>query len=124
MTAASCGVTRKGCHPVRCRGWGRDPRFHGNGPVHSQEVGQPAVALFCGARRAGRVHSRNRARGLFTVEQLTEAMKGRTWELHQARRLVDESPWSYKPMEQVMRDQEDLVAPEDRLVALINYKGA
>ena len=51
-------------------------------------------------------------------------MQGKVWEAHKARKLVDESPWSYKPIEQVMRDQEDLVAAEHRLVARINYKGA
>ncbi len=51
---------------------------------------------YCSAAHgAGRVHSRSRARKLFTAEQLTEAMKGKAWEAHRARKLVDESPWSY-----------------------------
>ena len=123
MTAASCGVTGKGAIRSGVEDGGVIPGSMGTDSYIVRGLGNPRSHCSA-AHGAGRVHSRNRARRLFTAEQLTEAMKGRTWELHQARRLVDESPWSCKPMEQVMRDQEDLVAPEDRLVALINYKGA
>ncbi len=116
-------VTRKGAIRAGLEDRGVIPGSMGTDSYIVKGLGNPRS--YCSAAHgAGRVHSRNRARKLFTAEQLTEAMKGKTWEFHKARRLVDESPWSYKPIEQVMMDQEDLVAPVHRLVALVNYKGA
>lgn len=116
-------VTRKGAIRAGRGDRGVIPGSMGTDSYIVRGLGNPRS--YCSAAHgAGRVHSRNQARKRFTAEQLTEAMGGKVWERHKARRLVDESPWSYKPIEQVMKDQEDLVAPEHRLVARINYKGA
>ena len=119
----SVWVTRKGAIRAGRHDRGVIPGSMGTDSYIVRGLGNPHS--YCSAAHgAGRVHSRNRARKLFNAEQLTEAMQGKVWEAHKARKLVDESPWSYKPIEQVMRDQEDLVAAEHRLVARINYKGA
>ena len=83
-----------------------------------------ALSYESAAHGAGRVMSRRKAYKAFTSEQLREAMDGKAWESHYAEKLVDESPWSYKSIEQVMEDQKDLVSSEHRLVAAVNYKGA
>ena len=43
--------------------------------------------------------------------------------LADADRLVDEAPAAYKPIDQVMEDQKDLVTVEHELRAVLNYKG-
>jgi RNA-splicing ligase RtcB len=45
------------------------------------------------------------------------------WQDADAAALLDEHPDSYKPVEQVMSDQADLVEVEHRLRAVANYKG-
>jgi len=84
--------------------------------------GNPMSFESC-AHGAGRRMSRTRAKKVFTTGQLAEAMGERTWLSRHARALLDESPGSYKDIDQVMRDQEDLVAIEVRLDQLVNYKG-
>ncbi|MCE2527692.1 MAG: RtcB family protein [Actinomycetia bacterium] len=116
-------VTRKGAIRAGRGDRGVIPGSMGTDSYIVQGLGNP-LSYCSAAHGAGRVHSRNQARKRFTAEQLTEVMKDKVWEQHKARRLVDESPWSYKPIEQVMKDQEDLVVSEHRLVARINYKGA
>ena len=116
-------VTRKGAIRARRQDRGVIPGSMGTDSFIVRGLGNP-LSYCSAAHGAGRVYSRNRARKLFTAEQLAEAMKGKIWESHKARRLVDESPWSYKPIEQVMKDQEDLVVTQHKLVAQINYKGA
>lgn len=115
-------VTRKGAIRAGREDRGVIPGSMGTDSYIVRGLGN-RLSYCSAAHGAGRVHSRNQARKLFTAEQLTEAMVGKAWESHRARRLVDESPWSYKPIEQVMKDQEDLVAAEHKLVARINYKG-
>ena len=50
-------------------------------------------------------------------------MAGRSWQASDALALLDEHPDAYKPIDQVMRDQADLVEIEHELEALANYKG-
>ncbi len=116
-------VTRKGAIRAGLGDRGVVPGSMGTDSYIVRGLGNP-LSYCSAAHGAGRVLSRNQAKKRFTAEQLTEAMKDKTWEWHKARRLVDESPWSYKPIEQVMKDQDDLVGVEHTLVARINYKGA
>jgi tRNA-splicing ligase RtcB len=51
-------------------------------------------------------------------------MGTRTWLADQAHALVDESPASYKDIDQVMADQADLVEVEVELNQIVNYKGS
>jgi tRNA-splicing ligase RtcB (3'-phosphate/5'-hydroxy nucleic acid ligase) len=50
-------------------------------------------------------------------------MRGRTWLAGSAEKLVDEHPSAYKPIQQVMADQADLVRVVERLTSVLNYKG-
>jgi tRNA-splicing ligase RtcB len=64
-----------------------------------------------------------RARRELTVDSLTSAMEGRTWNADKAKALLDEHPSSYKSIDQVMADQEDLVEVTHVLRQVFNYKG-
>ncbi len=72
---------------------------------------------------AGRRMSRTQARKTLSVETLEHQMAGRSWQAGDALALLDEHPDAYKSLEQVMRDQADLVEVEHELSALANYKG-
>ena len=86
--------------------------------------GKGAAASFSScAHGAGRRMSRAAARRNLSVASLEEAMSGRTWNADKARALLDEHPLSYKDVDQVMKDQEDLVEVTHVLRAVFNYKG-
>jgi len=72
---------------------------------------------------AGRRMSRGQARKQITEEALRRQMAGRVWLDDQAGRLLDEGPDAYKDIEQVMRDQADLVEIVHELRGILNYKG-
>jgi tRNA-splicing ligase RtcB len=72
---------------------------------------------------AGRRMSRGQARKQITEEALRAQMAGRTWLDERARQLLDEGPDAYKDIEQVMREQADLVEVVHELNGLVNYKG-
>ena len=67
--------------------------------------------------------SRTQARKQITEEAMREQMKGRVWLDDRARQLVDEGPDAYKDIEQVMREQADLVEIVHELHGIVNYKG-
>ena len=75
------------------------------------------------AHGAGRRMSRSRARREVTLEAFTEAMAGRTWQHADATSLIDEAPQAYKDIDQVMRDQRDLVEVVHELRGILSYKG-
>jgi tRNA-splicing ligase RtcB len=72
---------------------------------------------------AGRKMSRTQARKHISEDLLREQMKGRVWLDDQARLLLDEGPDAYKDIEQVMREQADLVEIVHELHGIVNYKG-
>ncbi len=85
--------------------------------------GRGAAASFSScAHGAGRRMSRSRARRELTVDALSTAMEGRTWNSDKAKALLDEHPSSYKSIDQVMADQEDLVEVTHVLRQVFNYK--
>ncbi len=67
--------------------------------------------------------SRKQARKHITEDALREQMKGRVWLDDRARALLDEGPDAYKDIEQVMREQADLVEIVHELHGIVNYKG-
>ena len=69
------------------------------------------------------MYSRSRARKTFSVESLREYMEGKAWNAKNAAKLLDEHPDAYKPIEQVMADQADLVSTRNVLRQVVNYKG-
>ena len=72
---------------------------------------------------AGRVLSRNAARRTLSEDEFRTQMEGRTWLNRDAVKLLDEAPSAYKPIEQVMKDSQDLVETVAVLGQFINYKG-
>jgi tRNA-splicing ligase RtcB len=84
--------------------------------------GNPMSFESC-AHGAGRRMSRTQAKKRFTTEELSSAMGDRTWLARDARSLLDEAPGAYKDIDQVMRDQEDLVEVDTVLTQFVNYKG-
>ena len=72
---------------------------------------------------AGRILGRNQARKTLTESEFREQMTGKTWLDRDAKRLLDEAPSAYKPIEQVIADSADLVEPVAVLSQFINYKG-
>jgi tRNA-splicing ligase RtcB len=72
---------------------------------------------------AGRVLGRNQARKTLTEADFREQMAGKTWLDRDAKKLLDEAPSAYKPIEQVIADSADLIEPVAVLSQFINYKG-
>jgi tRNA-splicing ligase RtcB len=72
---------------------------------------------------AGRVLGRNQARKTLDEAAFRKQMAGKTWLDRDARKLLDEAPSAYKPIEQVIEDSADLVDPVTVISQFINYKG-
>ena len=85
-------------------------------------LGNPASYDSC-SHGAGRRLSRTAARKTFTPGDLRKRMKGRTWLVADADRLLDEHPDAYKDIDQVMAAQADLVGVTHTLRQVLNYKG-
>lgn len=84
--------------------------------------GKGSVAgLYSAPHGAGRDYSRSQARKTFTMEQLSERMKGIEW--RQTTAFIDEIPDAYKDIDQVMADSSDLVEVVHTLHQLVNVKG-
>jgi tRNA-splicing ligase RtcB (3'-phosphate/5'-hydroxy nucleic acid ligase) len=85
-------------------------------------VGKGNVAsLTSSPHGAGRNHSRNAARRLFTRADLEARMTGIAWGHSDA--FLDEHPDAYKPIDQVMADAADLVEVRHTLRQVVNVKG-
>ena len=113
-------VTRKGAVSAREGQWGIIPGSMG---AKSFIVsGKGNVQSFCSCSHgAGRRMSRRKARDLYTKEDLAEQTRG--VECRKDDGIVDEIPAAYKDIEQVMKNQEDLVNVEYQLKQLICVKG-
>ena len=72
---------------------------------------------------AGRILGRNQAHRELDVEEFKAQMAGRTWMDRDAKKLLDEAPSAYKPIEQVIEDSASLIEPVTVLRQFINYKG-
>ena len=79
------------------------------------------LALQSSPHGAGRNHSRNAARRLFTRSDLDQRMTGIAWGHSDA--FLDEHPDAYKPIDQVMADAADLVEIRHTLHQVVNVKG-
>jgi tRNA-splicing ligase RtcB len=85
-------------------------------------VGRGEPTSLCSAPHgAGRAYSRTQARKRFTRAELREAMAG--IEYRDTDAFLDEIPAAYKPIDQVMRDAEDLVDIRHTLRQVVNVKG-
>jgi RNA-splicing ligase RtcB len=115
-------ITRKGAIHAGVGSRGLIPGSMGQRSFVVRGLGSE-VAYRSSSHGAGRRMSRRKARGSLSVESLTEQMRGRSWQASDAKALLDEHPDAYKPIDQVMRDQADLVEIEHELEGLANYKG-
>jgi tRNA-splicing ligase RtcB len=115
-------ITRKGAIHAGVGARGLIPGSMGQRSYLVVGLGNPA-SYASSSHGAGRRMSRNKARKTLSVETLEHQMAGRAWQVSDAQALLDEAPDAYKPIDQVMRDQADLVRIEHAFTALANYKG-
>jgi RNA-splicing ligase RtcB len=115
-------ITRKGAIHAGVGARGLIPGSMGQRSYVVRGLGNEA-SYRSSSHGAGRRMSRTKARKTLSVETLEHQMAGRSWQASDAAALLDEAPNAYKPIDQVMRDQADLVRIEFELQALANYKG-
>lgn len=115
-------VTRKGAISARVGQLGLIPGSMATGSFVVRGLGNP-LSYQSASHGAGRRLSRTRARKQYSGTDLAQTMRGKTWLADRADRLVDEISHAYKDLDQVMRDQADLVEVVHRLETLLNYKG-
>lgn len=113
-------VTRKGAVRARQGDWGIIPGSMGTRSYIVRGLGNPESFESC-SHGAGRKMSRSEAKRRFTAKDLREQTAG--VECRKDPGVLDEIPGSYKPIEQVMADQEDLVAIEAELKQVLCVKG-
>jgi tRNA-splicing ligase RtcB len=115
-------ITRKGAIKADTGDLGVIPGSMGTSTYIVAGKGNQASWTSC-SHGAGRRHSRTQAKKLFTTADLAEQMRGKVWLDERAGSLLDEIPSAYKDVEQVMRDQADLVEVKHTLTQVLNYKG-
>lgn len=115
-------VTRKGAIRARQGDQGILPGSMGAATYIVEGLGNPS-SYDSSAHGAGRRMSRTAARRTIPVERFIAQMQGRTWQQRDAQALLDEAPDAYKPIQEVMAAQADLVRPVHTLHAVLNYKG-
>ncbi len=114
-------VSRKGAIEAKSGQDGLIPGSMGTASYVVSGRGHP-VSLNSAPHGAGRVYSRNKARALFTHDELRAAMTG--IEFRDSEAFLDEIPAAYKDIDQVMADAADLVTIRHTLRQLVNVKGA
>lgn len=100
------------------------PGSMGTGTVIGEGLGNPDSFSSC-SHGAGRVLSRGRAREqLSLADQLKviHEVGGKVFARDKSA-VLDEMPGAYKDLDQVMRNQADLVRPVQRMTPLATYKG-
>ncbi|MEU6717793.1 RtcB family protein [Nonomuraea sp. NPDC046802] len=118
----SLWITRKGAIKADTGDEGVIPGSMGTQSYIVRGRGNPESYNSC-SHGAGRRMSRTKAKKELSAASLTKAMSGRTWNMNRAAALVDEHPEAYKPIDQVMADQRDLVEVQHTLHQIFNYKG-
>ena len=113
-------VSRKGAIQAKRGQDGLIPGSMGTASYVVSGLGNP-LSLESSPHGAGRAFSRTKARKTFTRTQLEESMAGIEWRHSDA--FLDEIPAAYKPIDQVMRDAEDLVEVRHTLRQIVNVKG-
>ncbi|MEE1940397.1 RtcB family protein [Streptomyces sp. TRM 70361] len=113
-------VTRKGA--IRAGGgeYGIIPGSMGTGSYIVRGLGNPA-SFNSASHGAGRRMSRNAARKRFTARDLADQTRG--VECRKDSGVVDEIPGAYKPIEQVVEQQRDLVEVVAKLRQVVCVKG-
>jgi tRNA-splicing ligase RtcB len=116
----SVWVTRKGAVRARKGDWGIIPGSMGTGSFIVQGKGNPESFNSC-SHGAGRTMSRAKAKKVISLEQ--HARDTANIECRKDAGILDESPGAYKPLDAVMKAQEDLVEVVHRLKPLVCVKG-
>jgi tRNA-splicing ligase RtcB len=115
-------ITRKGAIRAGVGDRGVIPGSMGTRSYIVSGLGNPDSWQSC-SHGAGRKMSRGEARRTFSADDLRQAMVGKSWLIDRADSLIDEIPASYKSIDQVMADQNDLVKITHTLHQVLNFKG-
>ncbi|MDM1247456.1 RtcB family protein [Acinetobacter sp. R933-2] len=113
-------VTRKGAVRARLGEYGIIPGSMGAKSFIVKGKGNQESFCSC-SHGAGRVHSRTAANKLFTVQDQIEQTQG--VECRKDEAVIDEIPSAYKPIEDVMKAQSDLVEVVYTLNQVVCVKG-
>jgi tRNA-splicing ligase RtcB len=113
-------VTRKGAISARSGEYGIIPGSMGTGSYIVKGLGNEK-SFNSASHGAGRRMSRNAAKRRFTAEDLERQTRG--VECRKDSGVVDEIPAAYKPIEQVIDQQRDLVAVVAQLKQVVCVKG-
>lgn len=113
-------VTRKGAVRARQGDLGIIPGSMGTGSFIVRGKGNSDSFCSC-SHGAGRVMSRNKAKELISLKDHEIAMAG--IEARLDADIIDESPAAYKPINDVMKAQEDLIEIVHHLKQVVNVKG-
>lgn len=76
---------------------------------------------FSGPHGAGRIMSRSKAKDLISLEAFEETMKD-VWSTSVVQSTLDESPFAYKPMDEIIRNVQDSVEILKIIKPLYNFK--
>lgn len=113
-------VTRKGAVRAREGDYGIIPGSMGAKSYIVKGKGNPESYCSC-SHGAGRLMSRNKAKNHFTLDDLLQQTQG--IECRKDAGVLDEIPGAYKPIEQVMANQADLVEVVATLKQVLCVKG-
>ncbi|BFM10673.1 RtcB family protein [Simiduia litorea] len=113
-------VTRKGAIRARATDLGIIPGSMGDKSYIVRGKGNPDSFCSC-SHGAGRRLSRTAAAKQFTVDDLALATQG--IECRKDKAVIDEIPMAYKPIDEVMANQTDLVEVVHTLRQVVNVKG-
>ena len=113
-------VTRKGAVSAKIGELGIIPGSMGAKSFIVEGLGNPESFHSC-SHGAGRTMSRTKARALFTKEDLIKQTFG--VECRKDNDVIDEIPSAYKPIDEVMENQSDLVKPLYTLKQILCVKG-
>lgn len=113
-------VTRKGAIRAGRGEWGIIPGSMGTESFIVRGKGQPDSYCSC-SHGAGRRMSRQAARNTFSTQDLRRQTQG--VECRKDRDIVDEAPGAYKPIRDVMAQQQDLVEVVHTLRQVVCVKG-
>jgi tRNA-splicing ligase RtcB len=113
-------VTRKGAVRARTEDYGIIPGSMGAKSFIVKGKGNAESYCSC-SHGAGRLMSRNKAKNVYTLDDLIEQTKN--VECRKDRGVLDEIPGAYKPIEEVMNNQKDLVEIVATLKQVVCVKG-
>jgi tRNA-splicing ligase RtcB (3'-phosphate/5'-hydroxy nucleic acid ligase) len=113
-------VTRKGAVRARTEDYGIIPGSMGAKSFIIKGKGNAESYCSC-SHGAGRLLSRSKAKDQFTLDDLIQQTQG--IECRKDTGIIDEIPAAYKPIEQVMHQQSDLVEVVATLKQIICVKG-